>query len=291
MKLGLFHFQLLYQILERIHFTYDENELADTIVSSVANALDAEGGTIFRLRDGNIVPLAAYGTPLERLKQMSFEKGRGVIGWVVQHGQPVKVDNPQQDPRFSGGIDAITGFKTKTILAAPIVAKGSIIGVIEFLNRKEGPFTIPDLELVSMVGREIGIAFENATLVAELTHTRAMLAAMTDSFAAGVLMVDQQGSLLKVNPSAFRLLGIKGVEAEWIGRNVSELLETMPTFLAAVKEVMDSAAGLSRREVIVPTATAPRLIGYSGVPVKEKGGNRIGSALLFQDITAYANKK
>lgn len=290
MKLGLFHFQLLYQVLERIHFTYDEDELAATILQSVAGALDAEGGTIFRIRpDGHVFPLAAYGTPIEKLRQMKFEKGRGVVGWVIQHGQPVKVESPQQDPRFAGGVDAITGFKTRSILAAPIVVKGGVIGVIEFLNRKEGPFTIPDLELVSMVGREIGIAFENATLISELKHARAMMTAMTDSFSAGILVVDQAGKVLKVNPSAFKILALKGPESAWLNGQIDTLLESIPTFLGAVRNVMASSVSMSRKEVLIPSAT-PRLIGYSGVPVKDPNGHQLGSALLFQDITAFAKK-
>jgi PAS domain S-box-containing protein len=288
MALGLFHFQLLHQVLERIHFVYNDEDMAQTVLESVSQALYAEGGTIFRLQpDGHLAPLACYGAPIERLRAIPFSKGRGVVGWVVEHGQPVKVDRPSQDTRFVGSADAATGFKTRNIIAAPIMAHGETVGVIEFLNKKEGAFTIPDLELVSMVGREVGIAFENVRLVRKLRATQALLGAMTDSLSAGILMVDQNRNILRVNPSALRILGARDAQDQWAGRPVADKLAHLPEFLTAVDAVVGAAAAVPRSEVQVIVGSQRRVIGYSGSPVKDETGERLGSALLFQDITAF----
>ena len=115
MGLGLFHYQLLSNILEKIHYIYDEEELAVTVLTQLSEALSAEGGTIFKiLPDGRIWPLASYGAPIEALRKMEFKIGKGVVGWVAQYPQPLKVDNPLTDARFMGSIDNKTGFKTKT---------------------------------------------------------------------------------------------------------------------------------------------------------------------------------
>jgi GAF domain-containing protein len=179
MKLGLFHFQLLYNVLENIHFIYDEGELAEVVLEKVGEALNAGAGTVFRIEeDGTIVPLASQGVSLETLRRTEFRVGKGVAGWVAKYVQPVKVDDPKKDSRFSLAVDKETGFKTRSIVAAPILAKGRAIGVIEFLNRRDGAFTVPDLELIYMIGREVGIAFENALLVRELRRSRAFLESM-----------------------------------------------------------------------------------------------------------------
>ncbi len=47
MKLGIFHFQVLYNVLDNIHFIYDEDELANNVLKRVSEALNAEAGTIF----------------------------------------------------------------------------------------------------------------------------------------------------------------------------------------------------------------------------------------------------
>ncbi len=152
--------------------------------------------------------MAAYGTSLEVLKKMHFETGRGVVGWVAQYVQPVKVDNPKTDTRFHGSIDTATGFQSRSIIAAPILSKGKPIGIIEFLNRQGGPFAIPDLELISMIGREIGIASENVTLIKKLGEARAFQESIINSLSAGVLVLDRDDRLIEVNPTtAKRILG------------------------------------------------------------------------------------
>lgn len=292
MALGLFHFQLLHQVLEKIHFIHSEEDLGTTVLESVSQALNAEGGTIFRLQTGGaLLPLASYGAPLERLRALPFSTGRGVVGWVVQHSQPVKVDFPAKDTRFVGSADAATGFKTRNIIAAPIVTRGEVVGVIEFLNKKEGAFTIPDLELVSMMGREVGIAFENVRLVRELKAAHALLGAMTDSLSAGILVVDQNHRVLRINPSALKILAsLEGKDA-WVGRPAAEKLAHFPNFLKAVEAVVAAAGAQPRSEVNVTINNHLRIIGYSGVPVKDPTGERLGSALLFQDITSFQKPK
>jgi len=291
LKLGLFHFQLLYQVLERIHYIYEEEALANSVLQSISSALNAEGGTVFRRNgDGTLFPLASYGVPIEKLRDLRFDSKKGVVGWVIRHEQPVKVDDPQSDNRFGGFIDVRTGFKTRSILAAPILAKGKIIGVIEFLNRKDGPFAIPDLELVSMVGREVGIAFENATLVHELTKTRAFLNSLTDSFSAGIIAIDKKGKILRINPSALKILQVPGTHENWTGKPARMLFERYPGFMSAAKAVIASTEPLQRQSVNLTIKRQQRTIGYSGVPVKDPKGNRIASAILFQDITSYVKK-
>ncbi len=291
MKLGLFHYQLLYQVLEQIHYLYTEDELADSVLKGVSSALNAEGGTIFKLMpDQHLYPLAAFGVSLEKLRAIPFQQGRGVAGWVVQHGQPVKVDKPEVDQRFGGKIDAVTGFRTKSIVAAPILAKGNVIGVIEFLNRADGPFSIPDLEMVSMIGREVGIAFENVKLVGELKRTQALLDATAMSLAAGMLIVDRDCRLLKLNPSGFKILDITQPESSLVQQPVSKFLESYAPFLSVIKDAVDSQEPIRRRELRLLMKKGERVIGYSAVPVKDPQGDRLGTAVLFQDITDFVKK-
>ena len=47
MKLGLFHFQLMYDILYNIHFIYDEKQLANYVITKLSEAFNSEAGSIF----------------------------------------------------------------------------------------------------------------------------------------------------------------------------------------------------------------------------------------------------
>ena len=283
MKLGIFHFQLLYQVLENIHFIHDEEELANAVLTKVAEALNAEGGSIFKLAPtGEITPLASFGVTLDTLRKLKFAPGKGVIGWVAQYVQPVKVDKPDQDTRFMGAVDTSTGFKTRSIIAAPILAKGKPIGIIEFLNRRDGPFAIPDLELISMVGREIGIAFENARLIKNIEHARSFQEAILNSLSAGVVVVDDEQRVLQMNPRAKEILR---TESDDSGQAMpaSKVFASIPQLAAVVKNLNSPVV---RQEMRVIIDSQNIVIGYSGVPVIGKDEKRLGSAVLFQDITS-----
>ncbi len=285
MKLGLFHFQLLYNVLENIHFIYDEEELAETVLTKIAETLNAGAGSIFRIdEDGTITPLAAYGSSLDKLKRTEFRVGRGVVGWVAKYVSPVKVDDPKKDARFTGSADRATGFKTRSIVAAPILAKGKAIGVIEFLNRRDGAFTVPDLELISMIGREVGIAFENVSLIRKLTNSRAFLESMVNSLSAGLVLCDPDDRVIELNPRAMDILG-----ADWTPteppRPAADVLSGCPDMLGVVRKAASAAKPLTRQEAAMRARGSKRKVGWSGVPIKGKDGRRLGTAVLFQDIT------
>ncbi|MEI8191844.1 MAG: GAF domain-containing protein [candidate division NC10 bacterium] len=283
--MGLFHFQVLYNVLENIHYIYDESELANTILATISDALNAEGGSIFKiLPDERIIPLAAYGASLEAMKKLEFKVGVGVVGWVAQYIQPVKVDNPRQDPRFMGMADKCTGFHTRSILAAPIITKGEIVVVIEFLNRKGGPFAAPDLELVSMVGREIGIAFENVRLIQSLEQDRAFHEAVVNSLSCAIIAVDKDGNLLSINPNAKRMLRLKYEGGEDVHPKISEALSAFPALVKQLEEVAASKTAKSKQSMVMRIADKERKIEWSSVPiVKKRDGKSLGAALIFHD--------
>lgn len=285
MKLGLFHFQLLYDVLTDLHFIYDEEELAKYVLSKVSDALNSEGGSLFHLQaDGTLYPLASYGVPVENLRKLTFTTGKGVIGWVIQYMQPVKVENPEQDPRFYGGIDKVTGFKTKSLIAAPVVSRNKPLGVLEFINRRDRPFAIQDLELISMLGREIGIALEHIRMIKEIEKSRAFKEAVTNSLSAGLIVIDSQGDLLEANPRAKEILQLDG---GIIQENVpiKKVFASFPPLIKVLEEINNSPQPLKRLEVNVEISQEKRRIGYSGFPVLDRGGKRLGSAFLFQDLT------
>ena len=82
-KLGIFHTQILWDLLHDIHFVYDEVELADLVVNKVSEALGAEAGIVFKvdtvqgLQDHcKLYPLASKGVKIEDLQKQHFEIGK-----------------------------------------------------------------------------------------------------------------------------------------------------------------------------------------------------------------------
>ncbi|HUP64863.1 MAG TPA: ATPase, T2SS/T4P/T4SS family [Thermoanaerobaculia bacterium] len=64
--------------------------------------------------------------------------------------------------RFDQRWDKQSGFRTKTVLAVPILFEKYLLGVLQMINRRHGSsFTPQDVEAAEEIGRILGIAFYN----------------------------------------------------------------------------------------------------------------------------------
>lgn len=95
------------------------------------------------------------------LNEASLGTETGIAGWVARHGEPLIINDVTKDNRFCSDIDEITGFATKSILCAPLQARGRTIGVIEVLNKRDGTeFDERDLQTLMAVARTATTAIE-----------------------------------------------------------------------------------------------------------------------------------
>jgi putative methionine-R-sulfoxide reductase with GAF domain len=69
----------------------------------------------------------------------------GIVGQVVHSGEPRRVGGGLGDHEIDRQVDALTGYKTRTIMCVPLVAPaGRVLGAFEVLNKREGHFTEED---------------------------------------------------------------------------------------------------------------------------------------------------
>jgi diguanylate cyclase (GGDEF)-like protein len=85
-----------------------------------------------------LVFAVVVGRAADHLSGMRVAIGEGIAGWVARYGKPAIVESTADDARFSEHIDGLTGFKTHSVVAVPLLAGGKVFGVIELLNRLDG---------------------------------------------------------------------------------------------------------------------------------------------------------
>lgn len=118
----------------------------------------------------------AKGIDAEAISHVHLKLGEGVAGKVALSGQPMFVPDAQQDPYFSKKIDKITGFTTKSLIAAPMIFQGKVLGVIELINTLDDhPFNQSELLLLKVIADFGAIALSNAMI-----YERAVFLAMRD---------------------------------------------------------------------------------------------------------------
>ncbi len=73
--------------------------------------------------------------------------GRGIAGEVVRTGKARNVPDAYADALFHRDVDEATGYRTRTVLCAPVCGRaGSVIGAVQLLNKHGGPFNRKDEE-------------------------------------------------------------------------------------------------------------------------------------------------
>ena len=114
------------------------------------------------------------GEKVDEVRNYRIKIGQGVAGWVVQYKRPLIINDVKKDRRFDARVDLLTGYKTRSVLCAPLISRGRIIGAVELLNKRRGPFNDEDLDMITTLVEPGAIAIENAILYqksAELTVT------------------------------------------------------------------------------------------------------------------------
>ena len=112
-----------------------------------------------------------------------------LAGWVVQHGEPVLVEDARNDPRHFQGVDRTIDFETRNLLCVPMIAYDKVIGVVQAVNKHTGSaWTEDDVNTLTTLAAQAAVAIENARLfqqsdfVSEMVHElRTPLAALKAS--------------------------------------------------------------------------------------------------------------
>ncbi|MBU0495586.1 MAG: diguanylate cyclase, partial [Chloroflexi bacterium] len=158
--------QALAQVAQAITSTLDPAQILDLIVQRVKEVIGGEAVSLLLVdpAQGDMVFHVVSGGQERDILPFRLKIGEGIAGWVAQHGQPVLVPDVRQDSRHYGQADESTGFVTRSILCAPMMVKGQVIGVIEVMNKLDGDFTDGDLQLLTSVALLSAAAIENTRL-------------------------------------------------------------------------------------------------------------------------------
>lgn len=169
------------------------------ILQSTCQALNAaEGSIMLRERDSGDLFFAVSLTEKTRgLRQVRLAPGQGIAGWAVERGEPVRVDDVSQDPRWHPEVDAVIGFETRSLLCAPLKHRGEITGVIEIVNKRKGEFNQDDMSLLVAVASIAAAALENARLFAS-SQARVRELALLSEIGLAVTSTLEQDKVIQV---------------------------------------------------------------------------------------------
>lgn len=279
------------------------DEQLEALVEICSSAVNAERSTIF-LNDpisGELYSRVAQGNFRREIRLLNTS---GVAGWAYQNAEGVIIQDAYTDERFDSSVDDKTGFRTRSILCAPIrTVRGDVIGVAQSLNKTTGVFNEDDLILLEAMCSQAAIVLQSTLYVERMERSRAE----EDEFLGVVSEVSTEiklGPLLqKIMHSVTRMLNAERSTLFLNDEKTNELYTEIGEGLGATKIRLPNHLGIAgtvfttAKSVNIPYAYAdlrfnPAFDKKTGfftrsilcVPVINKNGKVIG-------VTQVLNKK
>jgi sigma-B regulation protein RsbU (phosphoserine phosphatase) len=142
------------------------DRLLALIVAEVTSAMDAERTSLllYDSTSGELISKVAEGMSTREIR---VPPGSGIAGATAQTRAIINIPDAYADSRFNPSYDKSSGFRTRSILSAPIISQnGRLIGVVQVLNKiYQAAFTKQDEHFLEAICTHLGIALERAKMV------------------------------------------------------------------------------------------------------------------------------
>lgn len=162
------HLRVLLEVTEALAREVALDRLLQVIMAKTTEVLDADRSTLF-LYDASREELWSLIAQGLGTREIRIPADLGLTGYVAQTREVVNLADAYEDARFNRRIDRETGYRTRSMLCMPVEnAEGTLIGVIQVLNKKEGLFTDVDERLLAGLAAHAAVAIERARLVDQL---------------------------------------------------------------------------------------------------------------------------
>ncbi|MGI9333493.1 MAG: GAF domain-containing protein [Gammaproteobacteria bacterium] len=121
--------------------------LLDEVLGHAMSAVGARDGSLLALDEdtGELVFVVARGEASMGLLWRRLPPGEGIAGWVAENRRATIVNEATLDERFYRRLDRELQFKTRSVLAAPLIGGGQVLGVVELLNKQRDEMLTDEL--------------------------------------------------------------------------------------------------------------------------------------------------
>ncbi len=153
----------LLELSKALQSEVDLDSLLGVIVENASAVVDAERTSIFVFDSARGVLWTRFAQGLGSTR-IELERGQGVAGDVARTLATTNITDAYTDPRFNPESDRRTGFRTHSVLAAPILdSAGRLLGVVQSVNKVSADrFDSHDEALMLAIASHVGVAMERA---------------------------------------------------------------------------------------------------------------------------------
>ena len=163
------HLAALRDITRAIATPGSLDKILTLITTKTARALEMDSCSIYLLDEKGeyLVLKATTGLAPESVGHARLKRGEGLTGYAAQAGKPIAAADASADPHFKY-LPETNEQKFQSLLAAPLISRGKIIGAINVQTRAGHTFSADQVELLSIIADVAAGELEKAVLYEEI---------------------------------------------------------------------------------------------------------------------------
>lgn len=148
-----------------------ESDSVDTVLERLlgyATVLtDTEAGSVllYDEKEQALTFAASIGPVATRLKTLRVPLA-SAAGQAFRTLEPVVIQATANGKGHWPGVDVVTGFVTRSLIAVPILARGRPVGVLEVINKRHGLFDTHDVDILRGLAYHAGAVIQQAQMAA-----------------------------------------------------------------------------------------------------------------------------
>jgi len=269
-----FELGILYDVSEAISYTLDYKQLFELIMDSLSKVIDYDICASFILTEkgGSLVVKAAKAVTKDfvgEVKKNVIEAFSSLSGQTINE-EDISV-SLEDIPR--PGKEEKAPARVKSFFNVPLIVKDKVVGMLNVSSFRKDAFSLTSIRIIYTISYQAAIAVERlrSIIAAEKSKMESMVESMTE----GVVMIDERGRMVILNPQARQMLGF-GLDKEISIFALSNLDKIF-------QECQDKKK-LVTKEILIPQEK--KVLQCNVSPVKgDEEGKIIGMVAILRDIT------
>ncbi len=205
---------ILYEMTKVSHSSLNFDQMLNEIAKTLHGFLNLETLSVLLIDETTsrlTLHPSSIGFSADDIESLQLKVGKGITGWVAEHGFPLLVNDVRNDPRYVGNGQ---GFLSE--MCVPLLAGGKVIGVMDAQSQKKDAFSKENLQLFETAGGHLASIIENS-------RSEERYRTVVESALDGVLVMGEDFRLTYVNERLSELLGYE--REELIGADFLDFLD------------------------------------------------------------------
>jgi PAS domain S-box-containing protein len=259
-------------------------------LGKVLEVVQTEAGSVYLLDEEHSELTLAVSSGLSEAARRDFDRlklGEGLSGRVASDGVPIVLRSLKDDPRLTRMAARAEGFRA--FASVPLRSNFKTYGTLNVHSRADREFTEEDVQLLTSMAAQIGLAVANARLYLGLQASERKFRGLVENAGDLIYLTDRAGRLTYVNPAAHTLLGWEPAALCGGSRSVLDLVysEDVPAVAAALDRML--AGEIVRAfefRMVHADGAAFRWFSQTNVPLRDERGAAVGMQGIAHDITS-----